>query len=130
MVNGFRLTVTRCTPHVLTAKALTSTGDLQLDEALIPRINFIGDNDGRMPFKMRRLQFPVAPAFAVTITKSQGQTLSTVGVYLSDQTFSHGQMYVALPRSTSAAGIKVRNVDSRYARQPNRVSNVDWQEVL
>ncbi|KAH7056233.1 hypothetical protein BKA57DRAFT_531925 [Linnemannia elongata] len=35
-----------------------------------------------MPFKFQRLQFPVQPAFAMTINKSQGQTLDTVGFYL------------------------------------------------
>ena len=118
LVNGTRLIITRCTAHVLAAKALTPSGALQQHEVLIPRINFVGDNDGRMPFKMLRRQFPVAPAFAMTINKSQGQTLSTVGIFTTDQVFSHGHMYVALSRSTSASGIKVLNLDSAYVRNP------------
>src|SRR5690349_16157904 len=39
-----------------------------------------------------RRQFPVKPAFAMTINKAQGQTLQLVGVYLPDTVFTHGQL--------------------------------------
>ena len=35
-------------------------------------------------------------SFAMTIKKSQGQSLAHVGLYLSNPIFSHGQLYVAL----------------------------------
>eukprot|EP00775_Hariotina_reticulata_P003357 gene3357-biopygen5045 len=40
----------------------------------IPRLG-ITPPDTTMPFTLRRLQFPVRPAFAMTVNKSQGQTL-------------------------------------------------------
>ncbi|SCV68085.1 BQ2448_206 [Microbotryum intermedium] len=53
-------------------------------------------------------RFPVRPAFAMTINKAQGQLLERVGVDLSTHpVFSHGQLYVALSRATSAQGCKV-----------------------
>ena len=49
-----------------------------------------------MPFKLRRRQFPVRLAFAMTINKAQGQTLQRVGLFLPSHAFLHGQLYVVL----------------------------------
>jgi ATP-dependent exoDNAse (exonuclease V) alpha subunit len=45
-------------------------------------------------------------AFAITINKSQDQTLNNVGVCLPSSIFYHGQLYVAISRVTSSANIK------------------------
>jgi ATP-dependent exoDNAse (exonuclease V) alpha subunit len=37
-------------------------------------------------------------AFAMTVDKSQGQTLDRVGVFLLEECFAHGQLYVTLSR--------------------------------
>ena len=42
------------------------------------------------PLKMKRIQFPVKLAFAITSNKSQGQTLSKVGIYLNRHFFLMG----------------------------------------
>ena len=44
---------------------------------------------------MKRKQFRVRPAFAITSNKAQGQTLSHVGIYLKQGFFSHEQLYFA-----------------------------------
>jgi ATP-dependent exoDNAse (exonuclease V) alpha subunit len=35
----------------------------------------------------------------MTINKTQGQTISNVGIFLPDAVFSHGQLYVTLARA-------------------------------
>jgi hypothetical protein len=47
---------------------------------------------------LRRTQLPIRVAFAMTVNKAQGLTLMKVGLYLKDDVFSHGQLYVALFR--------------------------------
>ncbi|KAG2191493.1 hypothetical protein INT47_013068 [Mucor saturninus] len=44
-----------------------------------------------------RTQYPIVPAFASTIYKSQSATIDCVGIHL-DNMMSHGQLYVAMSR--------------------------------
>ncbi|KNZ80281.1 hypothetical protein J132_06707, partial [Termitomyces sp. J132] len=56
---------------------------------LIPRINMdVSEED--LPIPLHRRQFPVRLAFAMTINKSQGQSVKHVGLDLRSGVFSHG----------------------------------------
>ena len=87
--------------HVIDAEI--ATGSHVGKRVFIPRITLSPSEDGfQMPFKLKRRQFPVQLAFAMTINKAQSQTLGRMGLFLPTPVFSHGQLYVALSRVGSA----------------------------
>uniref|UniRef100_A0A0D3BYM1 ATP-dependent DNA helicase n=1 Tax=Brassica oleracea var. oleracea TaxID=109376 RepID=A0A0D3BYM1_BRAOL len=94
----------------------------------IPRL-LITPSDTKLPFKMRRRQLPLAVAFAITINKSQGQSLSEVGIFLPRPVFSHGQLYVAISRVTSKKGLNILIVDKDGIPQ-KKTMNVVFKEIF
>ncbi|KAF0767637.1 ATP-dependent DNA helicase RRM3-like, partial [Aphis craccivora] len=96
------------------------TGCAQGESTFIPRIPLLSSN---YPFEFKRLQFPIKVSFAMTINKSQGQSLKIAGIDLSDDCFTHGQFYVACSRVSSPTSLVIL--------APNRrTTNVVYKEVL
>ncbi|KAJ9562645.1 hypothetical protein OSB04_007805 [Centaurea solstitialis] len=98
------------------------------NRTFIPRMS-LTPTDKRIPFKFQRRQFPVSLCFAMTINKSQGLTLSNVGLFLRQPVFTHGQLYVVLSRVKSREGLKVLIIDDEGIIS-NRTKNVVYKEVF
>lgn len=122
LCNGTRLIVHRLQSHVIEAEVIT--GGAAGTHVYIPRIT-LSPPESTLPFILRRRQFPVKPAFSMTINKAQGQTIPVVGVALLKSVFSHGQLYVALSRSRNPNNIKVL-----LPRDHTATMNFVYQEVF
>ena len=83
------------------------TGKHRGETAFIPRISLDTAPSAGLPFTLRRRQFPVRLAFAMTINKAQGQSLKVVGIHLHTPVFAHGQLYVAISRATDSRQIYI-----------------------
>ena len=72
-----------------------------------------------LPFDFKRLQFPVRLAFAMTINKSQGQSLSVCGINLENHCFSHACSRVGKPSAlfVLTSDQKTKNVVYQRALQ-------------
>ncbi|PIA50995.1 hypothetical protein AQUCO_01100068v1 [Aquilegia coerulea] len=104
LCSGTRLMVVKCASRVIEANILT--GEKAGDLVFIPRIT-ITPTITQLAFEMLQRQFPVRLAYAMTINKSQGQSVKDIGLDLRNPVFSHGQLYVALSRCTSSERITV-----------------------
>lgn len=128
LCNGTRLMVCGLWDKCIMAQILTGAYTGQI--AFIPRMTHVHDGpDNTLPFVLKRFQFPVCLAFAMTINKSQGQTLPHVGIYLPEPVFSHGQLYVAMSRVQARNNIKILTTGSTVEGR-TYTKNIVYDEVL
>jgi ATP-dependent DNA helicase PIF1 len=94
---------------------------------LLPACVFmIHPDQSGLPFSIRRRQLPLIIAYAVTVHKAQGQTLSTVGLYITTAIFTHGQLYTALSRTRGWCNIVVLST----LPNPSMIQNYVCKHVL
>lgn len=118
LCNGTRLQIKSLHNNVIEATIFTGCG--QGEAVFIPRIPLIPSD---YHFQFKRLQFPVKLCFAMTINKSQGQSLKMAGVDLREDCFSHGQLYVACSRVSSSESLTI-------LQPQGQTKNVVYKEVL
>uniref|UniRef100_A0A8C5G907 ATP-dependent DNA helicase n=1 Tax=Gouania willdenowi TaxID=441366 RepID=A0A8C5G907_GOUWI len=98
--NGSRYIIEEILPHLLVTKSV------------------IGVNGG------------LRPCFAMTVNKSQGQSLQRVGVFSTRDFFSHGQFYVAAGRVGRSNQLRILALDEETKKKRHFLSNVVFTEVL
>jgi ATP-dependent exoDNAse (exonuclease V) alpha subunit len=64
------------------------------------------------------------------VHKSQGQTISKVGLDLRSDCFTHGQLYVALSRARRPEHISVLVTPDRVVDNTTYVHNVVYRDLL
>ena len=122
----------------------TSPDDSPWSEwGMLPRVSFAVGSEGRRVQAVvepqewsnemahsvvaSRLQLPLRPAWAMSVHKSQGMTISCLEVSLAGA-FEYGQAYVALSRATSLDGLKLIDFRPNAVRTHKRVK--DWYSAL
>jgi hypothetical protein len=124
LCNGSRLIILEKFKHSLKCELIppspTSEPPLQF---MLPRITLTSPE--QYPFAFARHQFPIRPAFAVTINKAQGSTYNRVGINLTKPVFSHGQLYVALSRVRNWNSVSVLLPEDETTTQ-----NIVWHNIF
>ena len=118
LCNGTRLVVKQLYPHLIEAEILTGFG--KGEHVFISKIPITPSDT---PVEFKRIQFPVKICFAMTINKSQGQSMRVAGLHLESPCFAHGQLYVGCSR--------VGSHENLYIFAPNgKTKNLVYPEVL
>ena len=84
LCNGTRLTIKKCHKNFILVEIANGKNKDKLH--YIPRLA-ITPTDLGIPLDLKRIQFPIRSAFAITINKSQGATLNFVGIFLHEPVF-------------------------------------------
>lgn len=94
-----------------TVQVLLDAGDeVDVGRATWPQARWTWNaKENRMEVKeeFKYVQFPLAPAWALTIHKAQGMTLDSVEIDLGRGAFAPGQTYVALSRARSMETLRL-----------------------
>ena len=116
--NGFRMIV-ECMGYYIIAATLMSR-DHDGEMRLILRILLIS-LESNLAFILTRRQFPIQLCSAITINKSQRQTLQIAGLDLWVPIFIHEQLYMVLSCATNISNLTVLLPETAEGKTANIV---------
>lgn len=126
LCNGTRLLFQRvCPSKFVLVCTIMETGR----QVFIPRIS-LRPKDKEYAFSWSRRQFPVRVAFCSTVNKAQGDSLKSIGIWLPQPVFGHGQKYVAPSRVGSKQQCWYAIRAAVMGKPFNHTPNVVFREVL
>ncbi|GJS55751.1 ATP-dependent DNA helicase PIF1-like protein [Tanacetum coccineum] len=127
LCNGTRLIITKLGEFALKAKILTGS---HVGDTILIHMIILTSTQSKWLFVLKRRQYLVRPCYAMTINKSQGQSLNYVGLFLPNPVFSHVQLYVALSRVTNPDGLKILMIEDNDKELKNCTRNIVYKEVF
>jgi ATP-dependent DNA helicase PIF1 len=124
LVNGTMLQIIAIGRRYIQVQVLTgkSAGSVEM---LMAHVFTISPDASGLPFTITRRQYPVIPAYCLSVHKAQGQTIQLCGLIFESDPFTHGQLYVALSRVASWHCLWVK-----LHTQDNGISNIVLQHLL
>ncbi|XP_073152408.1 uncharacterized protein [Henckelia pumila] len=129
LCNGTRLICRTLGRNFIDAEIIT--GPHKGMRYFLHRMPLKSEETSGLPFELTRRQFPIRLSFALTINKSQGQTIPNIKIFLRNHVFSHDQLYVALSRGVSQHSTKVLVVDGNLENLNGVYTrNVVYKDVL
>jgi hypothetical protein len=131
--NGIMAELITATRYNCKLRLLSGPGKNKV--VMLPRITFhVQADTSGLPFNFTRRQFPITPAYCLSVHKSQGQSLRRVGFVADTDAFSHGQVFVAMSRVGSWAQFVFfsprgetfikNNVSKRLIKSLKNMSNI------
>ena len=97
LINGTMLKLLSVGRNLIQVQILSGKSTGSCDVLLRSMFTITPEASG-LPFTILRSQFPIIPAYCLSVHKAQGQSLRKVGIVFETDPFTHGQLYVALSR--------------------------------
>jgi len=138
--NGTRYIIKAIGKYRLVLEKLKCNEDDENKILILPRIPTCS-TQSNFPFTLKRTQFPIKLAYAVTFNRAQSQTVTGLcGILLPKNVWTHGQIYVAFSRCGNPRNILVwadqevfeenPRIKANMKRGCTYVSNVVYKDVL
>ncbi len=91
LINGTMLQLLSCGRRYMQFKVLSGKSAGSVDILMKAMFTITPEASG-LPFTILRRQYPIIPAFCLSVHKAQGQSLDRVGIIFESDPFTHGQL--------------------------------------